>query len=70
VEALRRGDKIAAIKHLREHTGLGLKEAKDAIDASPETPRLSPGEVPRSHGLPWWLVALLLLGGAAYLFSR
>jgi ribosomal protein L7/L12 len=30
---LRNGNKIEAIKRLREATGLGLKEAKDAIDA-------------------------------------
>jgi len=29
---LARGDKIAAVKLLRDHTGLGLKEAKDVID--------------------------------------
>lgn len=26
--------KVSAIKHLREHTGLGLKEAKDIVDAA------------------------------------
>lgn len=31
--ALRAGNKIEAIKRYREKTGLGLKEAKDAIDA-------------------------------------
>lgn len=31
-EALRRGNKIEAIKVYRELTGLGLAEAKDAID--------------------------------------
>lgn len=30
---LQRGNKIAAIKRLREHSGLGLREAKDAVDA-------------------------------------
>jgi hypothetical protein len=32
-EALRRGNKIGAIKLYREATGLGLKEAKDAVEA-------------------------------------
>ena len=32
LDALRRGDVIEAIKLLRASTGLGLKEAKDAID--------------------------------------
>lgn len=31
-EALARGNKIEAIKLLREATGLGLKESKDAVD--------------------------------------
>lgn len=30
---LRQGNKIEAIKVYRQHTGTGLKEAKDAIDA-------------------------------------
>ena len=33
VALLRAGRKIDAIKSLRERTGIGLKEAKDAIDA-------------------------------------
>jgi ribosomal protein L7/L12 len=32
-EALRRGNKIVAIKIYRESTGVGLKEAKDIVDA-------------------------------------
>jgi ribosomal protein L7/L12 len=32
VDALRRGNKIQAIKHYREATGIGLKEAKDFIE--------------------------------------
>jgi ribosomal protein L7/L12 len=31
-EALQRGEKIKAIKHYREATGVGLKEAKEFID--------------------------------------
>src|SRR4051812_46719261 len=30
---LRQGKKIPAIKQYREHTGVGLKEAKDAVEA-------------------------------------
>ncbi|MGE0812738.1 MAG: ribosomal protein L7/L12 [Vicinamibacterales bacterium] len=33
VEALRRQDKIGAIKIVREQSHLGLKEAKDAVEA-------------------------------------
>lgn len=32
LDAVRRGNKIVAIKRYRELTGLGLKEAKDAVD--------------------------------------
>jgi ribosomal protein L7/L12 len=32
-EALMSGNKILAIKLYREHYGVGLKEAKDAVDA-------------------------------------
>ena len=31
-DALRRGQKIEAVKIHREHSGLGLKEAKDAVE--------------------------------------
>jgi ribosomal protein L7/L12 len=34
VRILREGNKIAAIKHVRERTGLGLKEAKDVVEAA------------------------------------
>ena len=33
IAALQSGNKIEAIKLVREATGLGLKEAKDAVDA-------------------------------------
>ncbi len=33
-ELLRAGDKIAAIKRLRDITGMGLKEAKEMIEQS------------------------------------
>jgi ribosomal protein L7/L12 len=32
VEALRRGDKIGAIKHYRNASGAGLKDAKDYVE--------------------------------------
>src|ERR1700738_976652 len=34
MEALRRGEKIQAIKLYRDATGVGLKEAKDIIEAA------------------------------------
>lgn len=46
-EALRiaqQGNKIAAIKHVRERTGLGLREAKDVVEAAErgERQRIAP----------------------------
>ena len=38
-DALMRGNKIQAIKLYREQYGVGLKEAKDAIDAMEGGPR-------------------------------
>ena len=37
VEALRAGNTIGAIKLWRQHTGAGLKEAKDAVEALART---------------------------------
>lgn len=33
IDAVRRGNKIEAIKHFRDATGLGLAESKDAVEA-------------------------------------
>lgn len=53
---LRGGQKIAAIKLVREETGTGLKEAKDAVDAYAS----SLGIESKSSGC---LVVLFLIGG-------
>lgn len=37
VDAIRGGNLIQAIKHYRERTGVGLKEAKDAVEALART---------------------------------
>ena len=71
-EALDQGNKIEAVRRLRGLTGMGLKEAKDAVegvddDALPGASEgLSPGQVRGSNGLWWWLVALAMLGLAAF----
>jgi len=75
IDALRRGNKIEAIKLLRLKTGLGLKEAKDAIDASGVVPaagttRLAPGEVPRSSGRLWFVVAVAAVAIVVYYLVR
>ena len=64
-EAMARGDKIEAIKLVREATGLGLKEAKDVVETTAaktsgpirgSTHQLAPGEVPRSR-INWLAIA-------------
>lgn len=69
---LARGNKIEAIKLLRQGTGLGLKEAKDAVDAAHAAlpggtnGNLAPGEVPRTAAprLWRWLLAAAALAAA------
>ncbi len=56
--AAARGDRLLAIKLLRGHTGLGLKDAKDAVD------RAFPMPVGKRGCLP----LLLLLGAAVLVF--
>ena len=73
-QALARGDKIGAIKLVRAETGLGLKEAKDWVEARAPVPRLptglSPGEVPRHDGLAGWVFAIVAIAAVAwFLFS-
>ena len=73
VEALQQGNKIEAIKRLRATTGLGLKEAKDAVDAYDHTnlkSGLSPGQVDDSnHGL-WWIIVLAIAGIGVYYLTQ
>ena len=70
VDALRAGRKIEAIKRLRDHRGLGLKEAKQTVEAYAKAhPDLVPD---RPSGAEFGLgrLALLILilaaGYAAY----
>lgn len=76
--ALQAGNKIEAIRLLRELTGVGLKEAKDQVDAMEQVmPRsaaqfghgLAPGEVRSSSGA-WWIVLVIALAAGAYWFMR
>jgi len=73
VEAMQRGNKIEGIKLLRDQTGLGLKEAKEAVEASEQAltglPSRSPGEESRRGSL----VRVVVLAAAAlvaYYFLR
>ena len=74
LEAMRRGQKIEAIKLLREQAGLGLKEAKDAVEAyqgeaGAAADQSSPGEVPRSGNLAW-VAVLVVIALVAYFILR
>jgi len=70
--ALQRGQKIEAIKLLRELRGMGLKEAKEAVEGG--NPDRQPGDVsvvqPGGRGGIFWLLGLLVAGLAvAWLFG-
>jgi len=77
VSALASGNKIEAIKLMREATGLGLKQAKALVEqAAPATDNgvdwgtatLAPGEVPRRSGALWLVMVLLaIIAGLAWL---
>jgi Ribosomal protein L7/L12 C-terminal domain len=63
-----RDDRIEVIKLTREPTGLGLKEAKNAVEAAAtgapasvhkSSRHLAPGEVPRSR-INWVAIASVL----------
>ncbi|MDR7023087.1 ribosomal protein L7/L12 [Pseudomonas peli] len=66
VAALERGQKIEAIKLLRELRGLGLKEAKDLVEGSGTDRQMAGVSVVQSggHGGIFWLLGLLLLAAA------
>ena len=66
VAALERGQKIEAIRLLRELRGLGLKEAKDLVEGCGTDRQMAGVSVVQSGGhggIVWWL-GLLVLGAA------
>lgn len=74
--ALAQGNKIEAIRMLRDHAGIGLKEAKDRVDAldisrQRHTEGLAPGEMSRKTGAMTWVAvaAIVVLSAYAYLRS-
>ena len=72
--ALQAGNKIEAIRLLRDHTGLGLKEAKDAVEAAGvrHTAQVTgaPGEMPRSGNSGWLLLAIAVAVVVAYFLLK
>ncbi|MGA0024659.1 MAG: ribosomal protein L7/L12 [Burkholderiales bacterium] len=69
VAALRAGDKIGAIKLVRQSAGVDLKDAKEIVDRfevrSAGASGLAPGEVPRSGPIPNWLLLAVVIGALA-----
>jgi len=71
IDAIRANRKIDAIKRLREARGLGLKEAKHAVEAFDRAnPHLLDTPPPRSESGIGRLVLLGLAAGAAYLVYK
>lgn len=75
VEALRQRKKVQAIRLLREQTGLGLKDAKDAVDAFQDAERtkndgLASGAVSRLGSAVRWIALLAMAGFVVYYFLR
>jgi ribosomal protein L7/L12 len=74
LSALEQGNKIDAIRLMREKTGLGLKEAKEAVDGYDHTNAkaggLSPGEVPATSAGMWWIAALVVIALIGYFLLR
>ena len=73
VALLEAGQKIEAIKRLREQTGLGLKEAKEAVEAHPagatsRPERLAPGQQGGGSGAAKFAFGLALALFAAWYF--
>jgi len=75
VAALRQGNKIAAIRRLREAWKIGLKEAKDHIDAQVAADpalrqKLQSASRSGVRGCLFWFILLLFTGyGAWQLFT-
>lgn len=65
LDAIKSGQKIAAIKLYREHTGLGLKEAKEFIEELTDQLRKENPEVIQSSkaGCSTAMIAFSLLVG-------
>ncbi|MEP6823307.1 MAG: hypothetical protein ABI919_00720 [Ramlibacter sp.] len=75
VEAIRNKQSVQAILLMRQLTGAGLKEAKDAVEsyqlASGATVGgLSPGQVGSAGGTAWRWIIIALAAGAIYFYFR
>ncbi len=75
ISALQRNQKIEAVRLMREQTGLGLKEAKEAVDKyersrTPAMGGLSPGQVSETGSTVWRVITVVLVCLAVYLVMR
>jgi len=70
VAAMRDGRKIDAIRLLRERRRIGLKEAKEAVEAHALEQGLAPGEVPRTRAGGWLVAIAIVLAGLVWLYNR
>jgi len=70
VAAIQQGNKIAAIKIIRAERGLGLKEAKDLVDAFVEADPVLRDRVKQKSGSGFGIVLLIIAGAAAFWFFR
>jgi hypothetical protein len=71
IEALTKGDKIGAIKILRQNSGLGLKEAKDAVDTYVASrPDLANQFQAAGNSNKLWTLLVLILFVAIFLLYK
>ncbi|HVY05476.1 MAG TPA: hypothetical protein VHB46_05830 [Burkholderiales bacterium] len=73
IAAIRNGKLIQAIKIVRQDEGIGLKEAKDRVDAymraNPEL-QPPPGQSGMRNNAAWWIVAIVGAAILAYVLTR
>jgi len=71
IDAIHANRKIEAIKRLREHSGLGLKEAKHAVEAyARENPQPITAKAPQSESGVGRLVIIGVVVAVAYAVYR
>ena len=75
IAALSSGNKIEAIKIVRQEWGVDLKDAKDAVEAYIKTQpglaaTMQEAAASSKRGCVTWLLVLALLGVAVYYFLR
>jgi len=71
--ALLKGNKIEAIKIVREERGIGLKEAKDLVEQHVKTHlglqmQMESAQAENRQGFLPWLMAVIVIGGLVYYF--